>query len=124
MHQITQSALVLSLSLLLLSGCTAVVIGGAAAGGYYLGKDSRSVEQIAKDAKITASVKTALLRDNTVHGWDINVDTYENVVILHGTVRNRTEYRLAEEIAVAVKDVKSVDSRLRIVDVEVNEKSI
>ena len=124
MHQITQSALVLSLSLLLLSGCTAVVIGGAAAGGYYLGKESRSVEQVAKDAKITASVKTALLRNDTIHGWDINVDTFENVVVLHGSVRNRAEYRLAEEITAAVKNVKSVDSRLKIVHVEVNEKSI
>jgi hyperosmotically inducible protein len=124
MNQITQTALILSLPLLLLSGCTAVVIGGAAAGGYYLGKDSRSVEQIATDAKITASVKTALLRNDTIHAWQINVDTFENVVVLHGSVGNRTEYKLAEEIAASVKDVRSVDSRLEIVDVENDQKSI
>jgi hyperosmotically inducible protein len=115
MHQLAQSALLLSLSLLLLSGCTAIAIGGAAAGGYYLGKDGRTVEQVAIDAKITASVKTALLRDNTIHGWDINVDTYENVVILNGTVKSWSERRLAKKLAAAVKDVKSVDSNLKIV---------
>ncbi len=33
------------LSLLLLSGCTALVVGGAAAGGYQLGKDERQPER-------------------------------------------------------------------------------
>lgn len=123
MHQSTRSFLLLSLSLLLLSGCVAAVVGGAAVGGYHLGKDIRSVKQIAKDAKITASVKTALIRNDTIRAWDINVDTFENVVILHGHVENHAEHKLAEEIAAAVKGVKSVDSRLKIVSVEIKDRS-
>lgn len=92
-------------------------------GGYQLGKDSRSMAQVATDVKITASVKAALIRNNTIRAWDINVDTFENLVILHGHVENQAEYKLAEEIAAAIKGVKSVDSRLKIVGVEIKDRS-
>ena len=106
-----------------LSACTAIVIGGTAVGAYYLGKDERSIEQIADDANLTANVKSALLGNDHIKGWNINVDTYNNVVTLNGFVENNSEYELAEKITLSIKGVKSVESRLKIISVSVEEKS-
>jgi hyperosmotically inducible protein len=108
-------------SLLLLSGCIAVVAGGAAAGGYYVGKDERSVGEIADDAAITAKVKTLLIREKNIKSLDINVDTYRRVVTLNGKVRSRGERSRAVKLAKSVKSVEKVVSKLEIVRVPVEE---
>jgi len=108
-------------SLLLLSGCIAVVAGGAAAGGYYVGKDERSVGEIADDAAITAKVKTLLIREKNIKSLDINVDTYRRVVTLNGKVRSRGERSRAVKLASSVKGVENVVSKLEIVRVPVEE---
>jgi len=107
--------------LLLLSGCIAVVAGGAAAGGYYVGKDERSVGEIADDAAITAKVKTLLIREKNIKSLDINVDTYRRVVTLNGKVRSRRERSRAVKLAKSVKSVEKVVSKLEIVRVPVEE---
>jgi osmotically-inducible protein OsmY len=107
-----------------LSSCAAVMVGGAVAGAYYLGKDERTAHQIADDANITANVKAALLANDHVKAWNINVDTYENVVTLHGYVENQAEYKLAQEIAGSIKGVESVDSKLAVIKVEVEDRSL
>ena len=124
MHRRNRLLISVGFSLLMLTGCTAAIIGGAAVGGYQLGKDSRSMEQVATDARITASVKSALIRNETIRARDINVDTFDNTVTLNGHVENRAEYKLAKELAAAIKGVESVDSRLKIVGVEVKDESI
>ena len=70
---------------MVMSGCTPVLIGGAAVGGYYVGKDDRSVSQIASDASITASINAKYARDSEVSAIDINVDTRYGVVTLYGS---------------------------------------
>jgi len=111
------------LLVLMLSGCIAVVAGTAAAGGYLVGKDERSVEQIALDATITATVKTVLLRDSSVHGFDINVDTHYGVVTLHGHVENKNQYKRAKELSQSVKDVKEVKMDVKIIPMDVEERT-
>ncbi len=96
------------------SGCAAALIGGAAAGGYYAGKDKRSASQIAKDSRITAAVKTKLLADPAVKALDVNVDTYENVVILRGEVHTAEQRAAAERIARSVSGVQGVRNELRV----------
>ena len=44
-----------------------------------------------EDAWITTKVKMALLTDDTVDGLDINVDTFDGRVTLHGTVDSAVE---------------------------------
>ena len=68
-------------------------------------------------------MKTALLRNDTIRGWDINVDTYENMVVLRGHVENQSEYELAGKIAAGIKGVKTVDSQLQVVGVEIKDRS-
>lgn len=106
----------------MLTGCIAVV-AGAAAGGYIVGKDERSMEQIAKDVVITASVKTSLLRDSQIHGFDIDVDTHEGVVTLHGHVESKSQYERAKKLSQSIKGVKQVKMELKIIPLEVEERT-
>ncbi len=98
----------------LLPGCAALVVGGAAAGGYYVGKDKRSVSQIADDASITSAVNAKFLGDNDIRTLDIDVDTYEGVVTLTGTVTSETAHQHAVELAKQVKGVKRVIDKLTV----------
>ena len=104
---------VLSLGLLC-SGCTALLVGGAAAGGYALGKDERPAKQVVDDGTITASIKTRLLADKYVKGLRIDVDTYDGVVTLHGNVNSYVERTQAEKIALDIVGVKRVDNKIEV----------
>lgn len=106
---------------LMTTGCVAVVVGGAAVGGYYLGKDDRSASQIAEDSSITAKVKSRLIGDKYVDAFDINVDTYENVVTLHGNVTNTIARDQAEKLAAGVQGVLSVENRIKVLKTETGE---
>jgi hyperosmotically inducible protein len=97
-----------------LAGCTAAVIGGAAIGGYYVGKDERPPGQIADDAAITAAVKARLIASDEVRGLAVNVDTYEAVVILKGEVGSRDQRGAAERLARATRGVKGVRNELTV----------
>ncbi len=97
-----------------LSGCAAALIGGAAAGGYYAGKDERTASQIARDGAITSEVKSKLIADREVKALDVNVDTRDNVVILRGTVRTTAQRAAAERVARSAKGVKSVRNELKV----------
>ena len=97
-----------------MTGCVPLVIGGAAVGGYYLGKDDRSPARIAEDGAITTRVKSKLVGDKYVDAFAIDVDTHEGVVTLHGSVGTRFEREQAERLALAVSGVQRVDNRIRV----------
>ena len=98
-----------------LVGCVPVVIGGAAVGGYYIGKDDREPAVIASDGRITTAVKSRFITDKYVDGLRINVDTYEGVVTLRGEVSSSLPREQAERLAASVDGVKSVRNEIRIV---------
>lgn len=98
----------------MLAGCVPVLVGGAIAGGYYLGKDDRQPARIAEDGSITARVKTRLIGDKYVDAFEINVDTYDGVVTLRGDVSNTIAREQAEKLAAGVDGVKSVDNQIRV----------
>jgi hyperosmotically inducible protein len=98
----------------LLDGCAAAVIGGAAAGGYYIGKDARPATQIAADAALTGSIKARLIADPAIKAFDINVDTYESIVILRGRVEKPEQRGIAERIARSASGVKGVRNELKL----------
>lgn len=115
-------AICLTVLSLTLCNCTAVVVGTAAAGGYLLGKDERSAQQIAEDAAITARVKSELVRDRRINALDINVDTYNAVVTLEGHVKNRSDQERAVLLAKSVKGVSRVVQKLTIIEAPVEER--
>lgn len=98
-----------------LSGCLPVVAGGAAAGGYYVGKSDRSITQIADDAAITTSVKTRLIAEKKIKAGKIDVDTNKGIVVLSGRVSTESEKLLAASIAYSVNGVKSVKNGLAVI---------
>lgn len=116
------TALILVMTLPL-SGCLAIVAGGAAAGGYYVGKDPRTVGEIADDATITARIKTRLIEAKDIKALDINVDTFMGNVTLKGKVRSASERARAIKIAKGVTGVKKVISKLAIVRVNTESQS-
>ena len=108
-------AIVLLATSMLFSGCTALVIGGAAAGGYAVAKDERTTKQIAADASITGSVKSKLLADKYVKGFAIDVDTYNSIVTLTGELTSNFSKERAAEIASNTRGVIQVKNNLTIV---------
>ncbi len=101
--------------LLCTTGCASLVVGGAGAGGYYAGKDERSVGRITEDAQITSSINAKYVRDSQISAMDINVDTYNGVVTLHGHVNSVDAEARALSLARSTKGVKQVISRLSVV---------
>ena len=97
-----------------MTGCVPVLIGGAAAAGYYIGKDPRSAGEIATDSGITTRVKTSFIGDRYVDAFDINVDTFRGTVILEGTVPHSIARDQAERLARGVSGVQAVDNRIKI----------
>lgn len=67
------------------------------------------------DAKIATVIKTRLLMDTDISGFDIDVDVENGVVMLTGDVDSDAERDLAVEIAKNASDVKDVKSDLRVV---------
>ena len=115
------SNLILLVALLPLSGCVAVVAGGAAAGGYYVGQDERSLGEITDDTVITAKVKALLIKEESIKALDINVDTRNRIVTLHGQVHTEAEKSLAIQIARDTKGVVDVIPNLAIRPVSVKD---
>lgn len=95
-------------AVVMLSGCAALLVGGAAAGGYYVGKDERSAGEIADDGVITAAVKSRFIGDDLVKARKINVDTFRRVVYLDGTVDSAEAHERAIELARGVSNVARV----------------
>lgn len=100
---------------LLGSACTAARNTGRA-----VGEGTKEVAQQVSgevtDASITAAVKMKMADDPVVGAFDINVDTEDGMVELHGTVESETEASKAVEIARSVEGVRSVKSKLVISD--------
>lgn len=67
------------------------------------------------DAKIATVVKTRLLMDTDISGFDIDVDVENGVVTLTGIVDSDAEEDLAIEIAKNASDVKNVENNLTVV---------
>ena len=103
-----------SVFLMGVSGCVPVLIGGAAAAGFYSGKDPRSAAEIATDSGITTRVKSSFIGDRYVDAFDINVDTFRGTVVLEGTVAHSVARDQAERLARGVSGVKAVDNRIKI----------
>ncbi len=97
-----------------LAGCAALVVGGAAAGGYVIGKDERSPGVIVDDSTITASVKSKLIADKYVPAARVDVDTYEGTVTLNGTVSSYVARSQAEKLASETNGVRKVVNNLKV----------
>jgi osmotically-inducible protein OsmY len=71
-------------------------------------------EEALVDTMITTKVKTLLLREPELSALKIHVTTHNQIVTLKGDVNSEFEENIAINIAESVKEVKSVESNLRI----------
>lgn len=101
-------------SILLSYGCTPVVVGGAAAGGYYAGKDERKFSTIMSDAGITSGINAELIKAKGISSMNIDVDTNKGVVTLYGHVQSRAVERRVLNICRKHEGVKRCISKLAI----------
>ena len=108
--------LVVVASFLMLSGCTALMVGGAAVGGYQVGKDERPAGVVASDSAITTKIKGKYAADSVVSVFGIGVRTYEGTVTLTGTVGSHIARDQAETIAKGTKGVKAVNNLIEVAD--------
>jgi osmotically-inducible protein OsmY len=76
---------------------------------------SHLVSTALDDAAITAAVKTALLNDEEISGWTIDVETAQGVVTLSGMVSSSREEKRAIELVRRVSGVRDVRSQLQLV---------
>ena len=104
------------LALLLLSGCTAMMVGGAGVAGYQLGKDERTASVVASDSTITTKIKSKYVADSVVSVFNVGVRTYEGTVTLTGTVGSLTARNRAVQLARETSGVKAVDDQIKIED--------
>jgi hyperosmotically inducible protein len=107
---------VVLLLLLSLSGCTAMLVGGAAVGGYQLGKDDREPAVVASDSAITTKIKSKYVADSIVSAFDVSVRTYEGVVTLTGTVGSFVARDQAVKLAKETGGVISVNNQVLVED--------
>lgn len=75
------------------------------------------------DAKIATVIKTRLLMDSDISGFDIDVDVEQGNVTLTGTVDSDAERDLAVEIAKNATDVTDVEDNLKVVKQKTAMKS-
>ena len=73
----------------------------------------RTATRTVSDAALTAKVKTAFAADDMVKARNINVDTVNGVVTLHGVVNSAAEKQRALDIARRTEGVLSVKDNLR-----------
>ncbi len=114
-HRLLVTITTLSFCTTLCTGCFWLAVGGAGVAGYEIAKDDRSLGTKVSDASITTSVKAKLVRDSQLNAFDINVDTFEGTVTLHGNVSSANAKMRAVQIARGVKDVTDVRSKLVVV---------
>jgi len=104
------------LSIFVLSGCTALVVGGVAVGAYQLGKDDREPSVVASDSAITTKIKGEYVVDSAVSVFNISVRTYEGTVTLTGTVSSFVARDQAGRIAKQTSGVKNVNNQIVVED--------
>ena len=104
--------LVLVAMIFALSGCTALVVGGAATAAYQVGKDEREPGVIASDSAITTKIKSKYAVDSVVSVFGIGVRTYEGEVTLSGTVSSDVARDVAVTLARDTGGVKSVSNQI------------
>ncbi len=96
------------------AGCGAVVVGGAAYGGYKGATDQRSINTMLDDSLISSTIKTKMISDEFVKARHIDVDVLNGVVFLIGVVESSSQRRMAADIARGVEGVRRVENQLLI----------
>ncbi len=75
-------------------------------------RTSETTGEYMDSSAITAKVKTALVKDQGLKGFDINVETFKDGVQLSGFVDTATQKQRATELAMNVPGVRNVQNNI------------
>ena len=95
-----------------LAGCAAAVVGGAAATGYMVAEDRRTMGTMTEDEGIEQKASSRI--GDKIKDAHINVTSYNRAVLLTGEVPSDAAKADAERIARAVENVRSVFNELQV----------
>ena len=107
---------VLLVSLMMLSGCTALMVGGAGTGSYEHRKDDRPASVVTSDSAITSKITGKYAADSVVSVFDIGVRTYKGTVTLTGKVGSYAARNQAHALAKGTGGVVAVNNQIVIED--------
>lgn len=93
-------------TLLLISGCTAMMLGGGSTGS------GAGNHQSSTDARITSQIRGSLAADSTVAAFDIGVRSIAGNVTLNGKVDNYMAREQAGRLAKAASGVRTVTNQI------------
>lgn len=98
-----------------LAATMAAVMLGILAGGWAIAQAADDGDGgIVDDASIVARVKADLQKSVDVSGMKLDVRARKGVVTLTGTTHDATERSGAEQVAMAVTGVRSVNNRIKV----------
>lgn len=95
------STLIAALMLTAVVGCTS-------------SPNQQTAGQYIDDTVVTTSVKTAILKEESLKSAEINVETYQGVVQLTGFVRSQDNIATAMNVTRGVNGVKSIKNDMRL----------
>lgn len=98
--------------LLLVTGCTSLIIGGAMPGGNQNGNDGRTASDRSSDSRIISAINSRYVHDRQITALDIKVSCYRGAVTLRGHVHSQMEADRAVSIARSTRNVRQVISKL------------
>src|SRR5262245_28719770 len=105
--------LLLVASLPFVNACAPLVVGGAAATGYMMSEDRRTVGTITDDQTIETRASSRI--GDTVKGsTHVNVTSYNGIVLLTGEVPDAASREQAGRIAQSVEKVRSLYNELAV----------
>ena len=107
---------VLFVSLLMLSGCTALMVGGGGSGGYQHREDDRPASVVTSDASITTRIKGKFAADSVVSVFGVGVRTFRGTVTLTGAVGSYVARDRAHALAKGTDGVVAVNNQIVIED--------
>jgi hyperosmotically inducible protein len=91
-----------------------VLVGSAIAAAFMLSTTAQAQTQ-RPDSWVTLKTKLALMTADNVDTRDLNVDTREGAVTLHGKVESEAAKAKAEQVAKGIEGVKAVKNLLQVV---------
>ena len=97
----------------LVNGCAPLVVGGAAATGYMVSEDRRTVGTITEDATIEGKASSRI-GDSVKGNIHVNVTSYNGIVLLTGEVPDAAAKDQAGRIAQSVEKVRAVYNELAV----------
>ena len=103
------------LALLILSGCSALAVGGSS-GANQQGSTERSSGVVSSDNTITAKIKAEFAEDSLVGGFNVGIRTYKGSVTLSGSVGSLAAREQAVRLARNTNGVVAVNNQINIED--------